>query len=55
MIFMAGVGAVRPDWRELDDNVMQHSWVVVDSREGALKESGDVILSKVEGSIQWIM
>ena len=42
-----GVGACRPDWRELDDHVMQHSWVVVDSREGALKESGDVILSKV--------
>jgi len=44
-----GVGAGRPDWRELDDHVMQHSWVVVDSREGALKESGDVILSKVGG------
>ncbi|XP_065899746.1 ketimine reductase mu-crystallin-like isoform X2 [Dysidea avara] len=45
---VCGVGAVRPDWRELDDHVMQHSWVVVDSREGALKESGDVILSKAE-------
>ena len=30
---------------------MQHSWVVVDSREGALKESGDVILSKVCGGV----
>jgi len=26
---------------------MQHSWLVVDSREAAMKESGDVILSKV--------
>ena len=46
-VLFLGVGACRPDWRELDDHVMQHSWVVVDSREGALKESGDVILSKV--------
>jgi thiomorpholine-carboxylate dehydrogenase len=38
------VGAPRPDWRELDDEVMQHV-LFVDSRQGALKESGDVILS----------
>src|SRR5205823_2144154 len=39
------VGAPRPDWRELDDDVMLGSTLIVDSREGALKESGDVILS----------
>jgi ornithine cyclodeaminase/alanine dehydrogenase-like protein (mu-crystallin family) len=39
------VGACRPDWRELDDEAMQRAVVFVDSREGALKESGDVILS----------
>jgi ornithine cyclodeaminase/alanine dehydrogenase-like protein (mu-crystallin family) len=39
------VGACRPDWRELDDQAMQDSVVFVDSREGAMKESGDVILS----------
>lgn len=39
------VGACRPDWRELDDGAMQKSVLFVDSREGALKESGDVILS----------
>ena len=39
------VGACRPDWRELDDEAMQGSIVFVDSREGALEESGDVILS----------
>jgi thiomorpholine-carboxylate dehydrogenase len=38
------VGACRPDWRELDDEAM-HNVVFVDSREAALKESGDVILS----------
>jgi ornithine cyclodeaminase/alanine dehydrogenase-like protein (mu-crystallin family) len=38
------VGASRPDWRELDDAVMRNV-VIVDSYEGARKESGDVILS----------
>src|SRR5437764_4926103 len=38
------IGACRPDWRELDDDAMTNV-VFVDSREGALKESGDVILS----------
>ena len=38
------IGACRPDWRELDDETMQNV-VFVDSREGAAKESGDVILS----------
>ena len=37
------VGAPRPDWRELDDEVLERSRVYVDSREAALKESGDVI------------
>jgi thiomorpholine-carboxylate dehydrogenase len=38
------VGACRPDWRELDEEAMSNI-VFVDSREGAIKESGDVILS----------
>jgi thiomorpholine-carboxylate dehydrogenase len=38
------VGACRPDWRELDDDAMANV-VFVDSREGAMQESGDVILS----------
>src|SRR5262245_22167618 len=38
------VGACRPDWRELDDEAMSNV-LFVDSREGAMKESGDVILS----------
>src|SRR5437667_11479525 len=38
------VGACRPDWRELDDEAMSNV-MFVDSREGAMKESGDVILS----------
>ena len=38
------VGACRPDWRELYDNAMANV-VFVDSHDGAMKESGDVILS----------
>lgn len=38
------VGANRPNWRELDDAAMSNR-LYVDSREAALKESGDVILS----------
>ncbi|XP_054068131.1 ketimine reductase mu-crystallin isoform X2 [Rissa tridactyla] len=42
------VGASRPDWRELDDELMKNSVLFVDSREAALTESGDVILSGAE-------
>jgi ornithine cyclodeaminase/alanine dehydrogenase-like protein (mu-crystallin family) len=38
------IGACRSDWHELDDEAMTNI-VFVDSREGAMKESGDVILS----------
>ncbi|XP_030068586.1 ketimine reductase mu-crystallin [Microcaecilia unicolor] len=42
------VGACRPDWREVDDNLMQNCVLYVDSREAALKESGDIVLSGAE-------
>lgn len=37
------VGAVRPNWRELDDDVLHASRIFVESRAAALHESGDVI------------
>jgi alanine dehydrogenase len=37
------VGAPRPDWRELDDDVLHRARIYVDSRAATLKESGDVI------------
>ncbi len=40
------VGACLPTWRELDDEAMRGSILIVDSREAALRESGDVILSQ---------
>jgi thiomorpholine-carboxylate dehydrogenase len=39
------VGACFPTWRELDDQALRGSTLIVDSRAAALKESGDVILS----------
>lgn len=38
------VGSPRPDWRELDDAAMANT-VIVDCREAAAKEAGDVLLS----------
>lgn len=37
------VGAPRPDWRELDDNVLRKAKLYVEQREAASRESGDVI------------
>ncbi|HEU4353639.1 MAG TPA: NAD(P)-binding domain-containing protein [Burkholderiales bacterium] len=39
------VGAPRPDWRELDDNVLRKAKLYVEQREAASCESGDVIAS----------
>ena len=36
------VGAPRPDWRELDDEVLRRARLYVDSRAAAEQESGDV-------------
>jgi ornithine cyclodeaminase/alanine dehydrogenase-like protein (mu-crystallin family) len=44
--YVNGVGSPRPTWRALDDEAMTTSTVIVDSREAALKESGDVMGSK---------
>ncbi len=37
------VGAVRPDWRELDDATLRRARLYVESRESAMREAGDVI------------
>jgi thiomorpholine-carboxylate dehydrogenase len=44
---VCAVGAVTPERRELDDKAMQGA-VVVESREAALRESGDILLAKAE-------
>ncbi len=42
------IGATRPDWRELDDDLVTTARLFVDSREAATRESGDVIAAKRE-------
>ena len=39
------VGAPRPTWRELDDDALGKAKLYVESREAAMLESGDVIVS----------
>jgi ornithine cyclodeaminase/alanine dehydrogenase-like protein (mu-crystallin family) len=40
------IGATRPDWRELDDEVLARARLYVDSREAATRESGDVMAAR---------
>jgi thiomorpholine-carboxylate dehydrogenase len=42
------IGATRPEWRELDDDLVTTARVFVDSREAATRESGDVIAARQE-------
>jgi ornithine cyclodeaminase/alanine dehydrogenase-like protein (mu-crystallin family) len=42
---VCAVGACRPQWREMDDELMCNADVIADSRAGAMSESGDVVLS----------
>jgi len=41
------IGAPVPEWQELENDLLQSSVIYVDSKEGALAESGDIIQSKV--------
>ena len=43
----AAVGSCRPDWQEIDPQLMLDSAVYVDTKEAAVKESGDIIKSGV--------
>ncbi len=43
------IGATRPDWRELDDDLIMRARVFVDSRDAALRESGDVMAARGAG------
>jgi alanine dehydrogenase len=42
-VHVNAVGAPRPDWRELDDDLLHRAKLYVDSRDAATHESGDVI------------
>jgi thiomorpholine-carboxylate dehydrogenase len=45
------VGAVTPDRRELDEEAMRGA-VVVESREAAMREPGDILLAEAEVSAE---
>lgn len=45
------VGAFQPETREVDDETMRRSRVVVDTYDGALAEAGDVLIPLQNGSI----
>lgn len=44
------VGAFKPTWREADEEAILNSSVFVDTREGTLKESGELLIPMINGS-----
>jgi alanine dehydrogenase len=46
-VHINAVGAVRPDWRELDNEVLRRATMYVESREAAGREAGDVIAGQM--------
>ena len=45
-----GVGACRPNQREMPAALIAHSRVIVDSRAAAEKEAGDILLARADGA-----
>jgi ornithine cyclodeaminase/alanine dehydrogenase len=50
-VHISAIGSFIPDHRELDTETVREAKLVVDSREAALKEAGDIILPLREGAI----
>lgn len=49
---VSGVGSFRPDMQEIDSETIRHGLVVVDARESALAETGDLVVPIAQGVIQ---
>lgn len=45
------IGAYRPDMREADDRAIERAEVYVDTMEGGLKESGDIVIPLANGTL----
>lgn len=45
------IGAYKPDMRESDDDLIANARIFVDTREGALKEGGDLVIPLNAGVI----
>lgn len=43
---VTAVGSYKPDVREVDATTVRQAWVVVDSREAALEEAGDILIAR---------
>ncbi|MFQ6052638.1 MAG: ornithine cyclodeaminase family protein [Candidatus Bathyarchaeia archaeon] len=50
-VHVSAIGSFYPDHRELDTETVKEAKVVVDSREAALEEAGDLIIPLREGAI----
>lgn len=48
---VVAMGTHAPDARELDDALMRRAWVLVESRDSALREAGDVVLALESGAL----
>lgn len=48
---LCAVGAFRPDTRELDSDTVAAATLVVDAREAALREAGDILIPLREGRL----
>jgi thiomorpholine-carboxylate dehydrogenase len=48
---VCAIGAATPDRRELDEEAMRGA-VVVESREAAMREAGDIVLAKAQVSAE---
>jgi len=48
---ISSIGVSGPEGRELDDTTIKNSKIVVDTKEGALTESGDLIIPVTNGTI----
>ena len=44
-----GVGACRPNQREMPAALLQRARLIVDSRDAAVKEAGDILLARADG------
>ncbi|MGD8701908.1 MAG: hypothetical protein PVH26_05700 [Desulfosarcina sp.] len=45
---VTGVGSFAPDMQEIDAATIDRAWVVVDQREAAMSEAGDIILGNAD-------
>jgi alanine dehydrogenase len=48
---ICAVGACRPDQRELESALVSAARLIVDSRDGALAEAGDIVIPIAEGTL----